>query len=130
MAHSTMRLTPVVTHGAACSIWRTAGGVFDSSRRYSQSAPMAWTYRKIYRMLIQKTLNWNLDRNKSKTAIVRFDCWRSLTMRNMGSYHQAISLFEQGKTPTPDIDAHPQQTWLKYGFGLKLEQNFTQLLRG
>ncbi len=49
---------------------------------------------------------------------------------NMGSYHDAISLFDEGRTSTPQIDAHPQQTRLKYGFGVNFEQEFSQVLRG
>ena len=44
----------------------------------------------------------------------------------MGDYLQAIDLFEQGKTPVPEITDHPRQTKLKYGFGiLNAEQGFT-----
>jgi len=49
---------------------------------------------------------------------------------NMGDYHQAIDLFEAGKTPTPEIDDHRMQTTLKYGFGVNAEQEFTEYLRG
>jgi high affinity Mn2+ porin len=49
---------------------------------------------------------------------------------NMGDYHEAIDLFEDGKTPTPEIDDHPMRTTLKYGFGLNAEQEFTDYLRG
>ncbi len=49
---------------------------------------------------------------------------------NMGDYHQAIDLFLDGKTATPDIDSHPQQTVLKYGFAANVEQEFTKDLRG
>ncbi len=49
---------------------------------------------------------------------------------NMGDYHQAIDLFLAGKTLTPEVTAHPQQVSLKYGFGLNVEQEFTDYLRG
>ena len=49
---------------------------------------------------------------------------------NMGDYREAIDLFEQGKTPVPDITAHPRQVKLKYGFGINAEQEFTEYLRG
>ena len=49
---------------------------------------------------------------------------------NMGDYHQAIDQFLAGKTPTPDITAHPQQVSLKYGFGINAEQELTGDLRG
>ncbi|HYK64156.1 MAG TPA: carbohydrate porin [Patescibacteria group bacterium] len=49
---------------------------------------------------------------------------------NMGDYHQAIDLFESGKTSTPDITDHRMQNTLKYGFGLNAEQEFTDTIRG
>ena len=49
---------------------------------------------------------------------------------NMGDYHQAISQFLDGKTPAPDIDAHPQQVAAKYGFVINAEQEFTEDVRG
>ena len=41
---------------------------------------------------------------------------------NMGIYRVAISDFLAGRTPAPDITAHPLQTTTKYGFGINLEQ--------
>jgi carbohydrate-selective porin OprB len=41
---------------------------------------------------------------------------------NMGSYRQAVSDFRAGRTPVPDITAHPLQTTTKYGFGINFEQ--------
>jgi high affinity Mn2+ porin len=41
---------------------------------------------------------------------------------NMGSYREAIDNFLAGRTPVPDITAHPLQTTVKYGFGLNFEQ--------
>src|SRR5262249_10186265 len=41
---------------------------------------------------------------------------------NMGSYREAIDNFLAGRTPTPDITAHPLQTTIKYGFGVNFEQ--------
>src|ERR1700687_1631973 len=49
---------------------------------------------------------------------------------NMGDYHRAIDLFLEGKTPTPQITAHPRQTTLKYGFAINAAQEFTADLRG
>jgi high affinity Mn2+ porin len=40
---------------------------------------------------------------------------------NMGIYRVAISDFLSGRTPAPDITAHPLQTTTKYGFGVNLE---------
>lgn len=41
---------------------------------------------------------------------------------NMGSYRQAVNDFQSGRTPLPDITAHPLETTAKYGFGLNVEQ--------
>jgi high affinity Mn2+ porin len=41
---------------------------------------------------------------------------------NMGSYRLAIGNFLAGRTPAPDITAHPLQTTTKYGFGVNVEQ--------
>ena len=41
---------------------------------------------------------------------------------NMGSYRDAIDAFLAGRTPVPDITAHPLQTTTKYGFGVNFEQ--------
>ena len=41
---------------------------------------------------------------------------------NMGSYGVAVSDFLAGRTPAPDITAHPLQTTTKYGFGVNFEQ--------
>jgi high affinity Mn2+ porin len=49
---------------------------------------------------------------------------------NMGDFHQAVALFREGKTPVPDVTAHPPQVALKYGFAFNAEQDFTQDLRG
>lgn len=49
---------------------------------------------------------------------------------NMGDYHEAIGQFLRGKTTTPEIDAHPQQVSLKYGFGINATHQFTESARG
>ena len=41
---------------------------------------------------------------------------------NMGVYSVAIADFLAGRTPKPDITAHPLQTTTKYGFGVNVEQ--------
>jgi high affinity Mn2+ porin len=41
---------------------------------------------------------------------------------NMGSYRTAIADFLAGRTPVPEITAHPLQTTTKYGFGVNIEQ--------
>ena len=44
---------------------------------------------------------------------------------NMGVYEEAINNFLAGKTPRPDITAHPLQSTVKYGFGVSLQQAVT-----
>src|SRR5579864_7948187 len=44
---------------------------------------------------------------------------------NMGVYSVAIDNFLAGRTPTPEITAHPLQTTIKYGFGANVEQPLT-----
>jgi hypothetical protein len=41
---------------------------------------------------------------------------------NMGSYREAVDNFLAGRTPVPEITAHPSQTTMKYGFGVNFEQ--------
>jgi high affinity Mn2+ porin len=41
---------------------------------------------------------------------------------NMGSYRVATRDFLAGRTPVPEITAHPLQTTTKYGFGVNVEQ--------
>jgi hypothetical protein len=48
---------------------------------------------------------------------------------NMGVYRDAINDFLAGKTPTPDITAHPERTTIKYGFGANLVQQINPQLR-
>lgn len=49
---------------------------------------------------------------------------------NMGGYRQAIDDFLDGKTPRPEIRAHPLQTTVKYGFGGNVEQELPHHWRG
>jgi high affinity Mn2+ porin len=50
---------------------------------------------------------------------------------NMGDYHDAIDQFEENRKTmrAPNIDTHPFNTTLKYGFGLNLEQELTEQVR-
>lgn len=63
-----------------------------------------------------------------KSTIIRFLGF--MNYANMGDYHDAIAQFLAGKTPTPQIDAHPKRVTMKYGFGINGEQEFTEDLRG
>ena len=48
---------------------------------------------------------------------------------NMGVYRDAVNNFLEGKTPVPEITAHPQQSTVKYGFGVNLQQDLPHHLR-
>jgi high affinity Mn2+ porin len=47
---------------------------------------------------------------------------------DMGDYRFAVQQFEAGKTPVPDVTAHPLQETLKYGLGVNFEQGLTKWL--
>jgi high affinity Mn2+ porin len=80
---------------------------------------------------------WNLRRGRSENA--EFELRRGLLPRregtvrllgyvnhaNMGAYRDAINDFLAGRTPVPDITAHPLQVTRKYGFGVNFEQALT-----
>ncbi|HUA98386.1 MAG TPA: carbohydrate porin [Terracidiphilus sp.] len=81
-------------------------------------------------------LVWNLHRANTidtefelhrfllkKPGIVRLLGW--VNHANMGVYQYAIDQFLAGKTPVPDISAHPLQVTTKYGFGVNVEQGLS-----
>ncbi len=43
---------------------------------------------------------------------------------DMGDYEQAVKLYLDGVTPTPDVTATRKQGTVKYGFGVNFEQEF------
>jgi high affinity Mn2+ porin len=45
---------------------------------------------------------------------------------NMGDYEQAVALYLQHVTPTPDISATRKQGTIKYGFGFNFEQELVK----
>lgn len=81
---------------------------------------------------------WNLSRARSenyelelhpslleqRSTIIRLLAYENHA--NMGVYEQAINNFLAGKTPRPDITAHPLQNTVKYGFGVNLEQHVSR----
>ena len=87
-------------------------------------------------------LDWNLRRARAENYELelhpRLVANRTTTVRllsfvnhaNMGLYRQAINDFLAGKTPRPEIRAHPLQSTVKYGFGINLEQEFAHHVRG
>ena len=105
-----------------------------------------WSFR-FAESLMPKVANgidlvWNLRRARAENFELemhpRFGARHDTTIRllsyvnhaNMGVYRDAINNFLAGKTPVPDITAHPLQTTVKYGFGVNLEQEFAHHLRG
>jgi high affinity Mn2+ porin len=97
-----------------------------------------WTFR-FAESLMPKIANgphldWNLRRARAENFELevhpRLVANRSSALRllafvnhaNMGIYRQAINDFLAGKTPRPEIRAHPLQTTIKYGFGANVEQ--------
>jgi high affinity Mn2+ porin len=117
----------------------TWGAVIDYEDR-------AWGFRFAEALVSKRPNGLNLQKNlqdahsenyelefrpgliKTRDTAIRLLAFTNFA--NMGDYHQAIDLFEQGKTPTPEIDDHRMQTTLKYGFGINAEQEFTDYLRG
>jgi high affinity Mn2+ porin len=87
------------------------------------------------------TYQWNLRRARGenfelelhphfaadKTTSVRLLSF--VNYANMGVYPDAVENFLEGKTPRPEITAHPLQTTAKYGFGVNLEQDLGHHLR-
>jgi high affinity Mn2+ porin len=87
-------------------------------------------------------LDWNLRRARAenyeleirpRTIKARMTTLRLLSFvnhANMGVYRQAINEFLAGRTPRPEIRAHPLQTTVKYGLGINLEQELPHHVRG
>ena len=81
-------------------------------------------------------INLDADLGRARAENVEFELHRSFLPRrdavirlqsyanhaNMGVYSVAIADFLAGRTPKPDITAHPLQTTTKYGFGVNVEQ--------
>jgi high affinity Mn2+ porin len=117
----------------------TWGGVIDFVDRW-------WTFRFGEALLSKRANGLNLQKNLQNEHSENFEfefrpsllSGRATAVRllaftnyaNMGDYHQAIDLFLAGKTPMPDITAHPNQVALKYGFAINAEQEFNADLRG
>ena len=93
------------------------------------------------------TLEWNLQDAHSENFELEFRPpiipARATAIRllgymnhaNMGNYHQADALFAEQQAAgedvaAPNIDNHPHQVSMKYGFGFNAEQEITETLRG
>jgi high affinity Mn2+ porin len=117
----------------------TWGGVTEYGDRY-------WAFRFAEALLSKRANGLALQKNLQRAHSENFELefrptiieGRTSALRllaftnyaNMGDYRVAIDNFLEGKTPTPEIDDHPQHTTLKYGFGINGEQEFTGCLRG
>lgn len=86
-------------------------------------------------------LQWNLRKARAENYELEFHprlmAERATSLRlltfvnhaNMGVYRDAIENFLEGKTPKPEITAHPLQTTIKYGFDINLEQEINHSFR-
>ena len=86
-------------------------------------------------------LQWNLRRARAenyefelrpKLLPSRGSVIRLLTFvnhANMGVYRDAVNNYLAGKTLRPEITSHPEQTTVKYGFGVNVQQEITHALR-
>jgi hypothetical protein len=106
----------------------------------------SWAFR-FGEALMPKTANgidliWNLRRARAENFELELHpaLWadRATSIKllsyvnhaNMGIYQDAVDNFLAGKTPVPDITAHPLQTKVKYGVGVNLQQEFGHHVRG
>lgn len=76
----------------------------DLGRAHSENAELEWRGTAVH----------------GQTGTIRLLSY--VNHANMGSYSVAVADFLAGRTPVPDITAHPFQTTIKYGFGANLEQ--------
>ena len=84
-----------------------------------------WNLRRARAENFELELHPTLLRNRSSALrLLSF-----VNHANMGIYRVAVANFLSGKTPRPDITAHPLQTTVKYGFGVNFEQEFAHHLR-
>jgi hypothetical protein len=105
----------------------------------------SWAFR-FGEALMPKTANgidliWNLRRARAENFELELHpaLWadRATSIKllsyvnhaNMGIYQDAVDNFLAGKTPVPDITAHPLQTKVKYGVGVNLQQEFGHHVR-
>ena len=97
-------------------------------------------------MLMPTTANgidvdWNIARARAENFELEYrPVWlpkRSTVVRglafvnhaNMGSYREAIAGYLSGKDAVPDVTLYRKQGTVKYGFGLNVEQELTDLWR-
>jgi len=87
---------------------------------------LVWNLRQARAENFELDLHPKLGGNRNTTLrLLSF-----VNQANMGIYKDAVDNFLAGKTPVPEITAHPLQTTAKYGFGVNLERSFADNLRG
>lgn len=84
--------------------------------------PLVWNLRRANTWDTEFELHRDLL--PKQPGVVRVLGW--VNHANMGVYQYAIDQYLAGKTPTPDISAHPLQVTAKYGFGVNLEQGLSR----
>jgi hypothetical protein len=115
----------------------TVGAMFDYEDRH-------WGLRYAEGLMPKVANGLQLDANlgRARSENIEFELRRSalphrqgalrllayVNHANMGSYRHAVDEFLAGRTPTPDITAHPLQTTIKYGFGTNFEQGLNDWL--
>jgi high affinity Mn2+ porin len=84
----------------------------------------------VYRPWQVHAENWEYELRRGlipkKAGVVRLLAYTNYA--NMGIYRGAVTNFEAGLTPIPEISNHPWHITRKYGFGVNLEQNLTRYL--
>ena len=142
-SHSDFMNWTVVNNGAwdyaADTRGYTYGGVIDyEDRWWGLQFAEALISKRANGLILQKNLqdahseNYELELRPSlmEKRITNIRLLAYTNFANMGDYHEAIDLFEAGKTPEPEISDHRMQNDLKYGFGVNADQEFTDDIRG
>ena len=86
---------------------------------------LVWNLRKARAENFELELRPTLLKNRN----TRVRVLSYVNHANMGLYRDAINNFLAGKTPVPEITAHPSNTTIKYGFGANVQQDITASLR-
>jgi high affinity Mn2+ porin len=103
-----------------------------------------WAVRFAEALMPKVATGSNLDADlaRARSENVEFELHRSFLPKreavirllgyanraDMGIYSKAVTNFLAGKTPTPEITAHPLEATTKYGFGVNVEQPLTDWL--
>lgn len=113
----------------------TRGYTFAAVIEYDQPN-LALRFAEALMPKVANGINLDADLARARSENVELELHRTLVLHqqgilrllgfvnhaNMGVYSQAIDNFQAGRTPIPEITAHPLQTTIKYGFGINVEQ--------